>query len=245
MIALLTPTGGRLKQMELCAKFMKQQDYEGEVLWVLVVIPVTVYYIKKSFRENWTIVKVYPEPAWSTGQNTQARNLLVGIKEIKKYLEIKAVFIIEDDDYYSPRYLRIMLSKLKGYDIAGEMYTIYYNPILRGYMRNINGYHASLFQIAFVPELLPIFEMVCATRVRFIDMDFFRTLLSQKKKINLFNNMDLAIGIKGLPGRPGIGMGHKRVNNRLIADPELVKFKKFLGEDWIYYYESTRIHNRS
>jgi hypothetical protein len=107
-IALITPTGGRPKQIQLCAEFMRKQDYKGKVLWVLVddVLPNTVDCVDLvDFRKSWQIVKVFPSPVWSVGQNTQARNLLIGIEIVKNHKDVEAVFIIEDDDYYNPQYL--------------------------------------------------------------------------------------------------------------------------------------------
>jgi hypothetical protein len=234
MIALITPTGGRPKQIELCTKFMLNQDYAGKVLWVLVddVVPTSIKNIPLIFKSNWNIQKVYPTPKWKVGGNTQARNLLEGINVVNRYEDITAVFIIEDDDYYSPQYLRLMNERLKGYDVVGQINTVYYNPIYRGWMRNGNDKHASLFQVAFTPEVLGIFQMACKTPRAFIDMHFFR--LVKTRKVNLFNGKDLAVGIKGLPGRSGIGMGH-RAEIRMTPDPEFVKLKELIGDDYMYY----------
>lgn len=237
MIALITPTGGRSKQIELCSKFMRHQDYEGKVLWVIVddVDPITTNSISLAFRENWEVQKIYPTPKWRmNGKSTQARNLLVGLGVVEKY-EVEAIFIIEDDDYYSPQYLSSMMEKLKGYDIVGQTCTIYYNPIYRGWMRNGNKRHASLFQVAFTPNVIPLFRRSCLTPRAFIDIAFFRLASSMGGyKINLFDGKDLAIGIKGLPGRTGIGMGH-RAEIRMARDPEFEKLKEFIGDDYIYY----------
>jgi hypothetical protein len=234
-IALITPTGGRPKQIQLCAEFMRKQDYKGKVLWVLVddVLPNTVDCVDLvDFRKSWQIVKVFPSPVWSVGQNTQARNLLIGIEIVKNHKDVEAVFIIEDDDYYNPQYLSVMVSKLNGCDIVGQLYTVYYDPVHRGWMRNGNALHASLFQVAFRIEILPIFERICQTRKRFIDMEFFRVV--KGRRINLFDGQDLAIGIKGLPGRVGIGSGH-RMEIKMQRDPDFVKLKELIGEDYKYY----------
>jgi len=230
MIALITPTGGRPKQTKLCAKFMKHQDYEGEVLWVIIddVVPVSTDNIA---RDGWEVIKLFPKPSWNKGQNTQSRNLLVGIEEVKKY-DVEVIFIIEDDDYYCPQYLSMMMEKISGYDVAGQMYTVYYNPVFRGWLQNGNWKHASLFQVAFTSNILPIFELTCQMRRGFIDMNFFRQVLD--KKVNLFDGHDLAVGIKGLPGRTGIGMGH-RAEIRMNPDPEFIKLKELIGDDYMYY----------
>src|SRR5512141_2168967 len=134
MIALITPTGARPKQIALCAKFMCRQDYTGKVLWVLVddAEPVSVNQIPLAFRGHWEIRKLYPIPKWKVGMNTQARNLLAGIEYVKQRDDVEAIFIIEDDDYYGPQYLSTMVKKLEGYEIAGQQYTVYYNPVYRG-----------------------------------------------------------------------------------------------------------------
>ena len=47
MIALITPTGARERQIQLCAQWMKQQTYTGDVTWIIVdeAIPVTDNFI--------------------------------------------------------------------------------------------------------------------------------------------------------------------------------------------------------
>jgi hypothetical protein len=67
----------------------------------------------------------------------------------------------------------------------------------------------------------------------FIDMAFFR-LMGKDIKVNLFDGKDLAIGIKGLPGRKGIGMGH-RAEVKMARDPDFSKLKELIGDDYMYY----------
>lgn len=234
MIALITPTGARPQQIKLCKEFMRKQDYEGEVLWVIVddAIPVTTDHIHLTFRQGWTIEKCFPTPAWKPGMNTQARNLLAGIAEVKKRKSVEAIFIIEDDDYYRPEYLRLMVDALSGHCVAGQIRTIYYNPIIYAYSVNPNIHHASLFQLAFTSNLLPTFEHVCDQRMKFIDIGFFKMI--KDKRIHLFDGTPLAVGMKGLPGRAGIGIGHK-IGRRMIKDENKRMLKEWLKEDYIYY----------
>ena len=56
----------------------------------------------------------------------------------------------------------------------------------------------------------------------------------KRYKINLFNHENLAIGIKGLPGRNGIGVGHHD-NLNLIPDPDWAQLKKLIGNDYMFY----------
>lgn len=242
MIVLITPTGARPKQMKLCAEFMHKQDYKGSVLWIIVddALPVTTKCVPDDFKKNWQILKIYPQQKWQPGQNTQARNLLTA-SEIAKYYTSDCIFIIEDDDYYRSNYLSEMMLRLKDNALIGEIHTIYYNVKRNLWYQNKNVSHASLFEVAFTSQALPIFQRVCKQHVKFIDMRFFTLVKNSKLKINLFDIVPhLAIGIKGLSGRAGIGYGHKMGEGsynlgKMIQDKQRDKLKILLGEDYKYY----------
>lgn len=260
MIILITPTGARAKQILFCADYMKRQNYTGEVLWIVVddalprtsnIIPAQKEFIasekgfievtsldnKEIFRKDWTVVKLYPVPVWEAGQNTQARNLQSGVSFIKILKEnIEGIFIIEDDDWYGENYLTEMANRLKGFDVVGETRTIYYNVQDHTIRPNRNTGHASLFQTGFVPGMLPLFENVLHNKSRFIDMDFFRAC--RGNKVNLLNNVRFSVGMKGMAGRPGIGMGH------IVKVPETqskmsiskcMELKELIGMDYLNY----------
>jgi hypothetical protein len=229
MIALITPTGGRPELIKLCAVWMERQTYPGEVLWVIVddCQPATTDFIAADFKENWKIIKSYPEPFWQPGQNTQARNLKAGI-EIVKGFDVEAIFIIEDDDYYKPCYLEEMMKKLKGYNAAGEIHTIFYHVPLKSWFNIKNKRHSSLFQTAFRPVLLPVFED--CFKYEYIDYYFYRVI----KNKNLFRANHISIGIKGQPGREGISIEHV-FNKKYKSDADHSMLKELLGEDAAYY----------
>lgn len=225
MIALITPTGAREFQLSMCAKYMKAQTYKDPVLWIIVddAEPRTSDFIKDDFRENWTIKKVYPSPVWQVGQNTQGRNLKAGVDELPKHIE--AIFIIEDDDYYKPCYLEEMMKRSSGCLAWGESFTIYYNVALMRWIENKNDAWSSLFQTAFKPAALKYFNMLYGEK--FIDYAFFRLC----PKVKLFRTNDkLSIGIKGIPGRAGIGAGHKFIAH-MEPDPTGEKLTELLGLD--------------
>ena len=231
MIVLITPTGARPAQFDICTHLMKQQTYTGEVMWIIVddAYPVSIDKVTDDFRDGWTIVKVHPSPRWSTGQNTQARNIAAGVQAMKDRIgeTAEAIFIIEDDDYYRPVYLERMMAR-KGHDLWGEMKTIYYNVQHRRHITNANTIHASLFQTAFRPAAIP--AMIKSLPNKFIDCVFW-TLVPDRI---LFQEGDLAIGIKGMPGRGGIGAGHSRAMN-MTPDFQLNWLKSKIGSDAILY----------
>jgi len=206
---------------------MKNQTYTGKVTWVIVDdgLPETTEFIKEDFKENWEIVKVFPRPAWMPGMNTQGRNIAAGLVKVENGKD-NIVFIIEDDDYYKPIYLEKMIQRIGNFDVIGETNTIYYNPVTRRFADNGNKTHASLFQIAFRTNMIPAFTN--CLKNKFIDFVFCRSI--EKSMINLFHDGTLAVGIKGLPGRGGIGAGHSAtfMGN---YDTNLRFLKNLIGED--------------
>jgi len=228
MIALITPTGARIDQFRICAGWMSRQNYEGPVLWIIVDDgpTITTNVVQPDFRKDWEIIKIYPKPVWN-GINTQGRNIKAGIDAVTSHPEfkkIKAIFIIEDDDYYKPVYLTEMMNRLGRYSVIGETNTLYYNVQWRQYCDNNNRQHSSLFQTAFTPDQIPLF--VSCLNNKWIDADFW---MKSKNKY-LFQAGMLSLGIKGMPGRGGIGAGHKR-NMTFIQDMALVNLKQLIGEE--------------
>lgn len=233
MVVLITATGCRPAQFKICAELMKRQTYKGEVLWVIVDdgAAITTDVVPDDFREGWHIMKVYPEPKWQFGMNTQGRNLREGIEAMwKEYhpMQIDAFFIIEDDDWYAPTYLEYTLPKLKGYLAAGEVKTLYYNVVRRDYHINQNERWSSLFQTVFSIGALDTF-IECIDE-KFIDFIFFRKVESP----NLYKGKYLSIGMKGMPGRAGIGAGHGNTLG-MLPDHDMSKIKKAIGDDYKFY----------
>jgi glycosyltransferase involved in cell wall biosynthesis len=210
MIALITPTGARPQQIQLCVEWMKRQIYKGEVLWVVVddAVPITTDFIQDDFKQNWKVVRCYPRPKWEQGQNTQKRNLLAAVNELEKHDGVDYVFIIEDDDYYTPEYLDKMVRYLKGYDAVGQTKSTYFNVVTGKVKKHSNTRHSSLFQTAIhINKLRTFKDILSSDASTFIDIHLWGAL--QGSKVHLFNSVDLSIGMKGLPGRDGIGIGHR------------------------------------
>jgi cellulose synthase/poly-beta-1,6-N-acetylglucosamine synthase-like glycosyltransferase len=231
MVILITPTGGRPKQFELCMRWMQQQTYANKIIWIVIddCEPRTTDILTDDFRDKWTIIRRYPFPRWKEGSNTQSRNLQIGLDIVKVFSEdwIEAVLFIEDDDYYKPDYIQKMVAKLKDFDVVGEINTVYYHVERKGYKVFRNIHHSSLFQTGIRVNMIPVFES--CLKERHIDISFFKKV----QNANLFQGENLAIGIKGLPGRYGIGVGHKGLD--FISDRGMNKLKELIGDDYKFY----------
>lgn len=247
MIVLITPTGARQQQINLCARWMKAQTYTGKVTWLIIddAYPQTTKGIIPGFREGWDIVKQFPTPPWGLGQNTQRRNMDYAMEFLQVNYDmnnIEAIFIIEDDDYYKPVYLDEMMARLGGYWAIGETRTVYYNVVNRTFFINPNMAHASLFQTAFTKEAIPYMKQSHAHH--FIDAQFWK--ICQNKY--LFPGQKFSIGIKGMAGRAGIGAGHK-VNFHMTPDPNMNYLRNTIGGDantYAKYFNAqmAQLHNR-
>jgi hypothetical protein len=221
MLTLLTATGARPKAWSICERLMAAQDYAGPVRWVIVddgdpCQPVTFV------RDGWELDVTHPGPLWSPGQNTQARNLLHGLSRIH---EDARVVVIEDDDWYAQDWLTHVSGELGKAELVGEMRARYYSASLRRGRQLKNTGHASLCATAMRGSALETFREACRNSPKFIDLELWKCHPSK----HLFDGHRV-VGIKGLPGRGGIGMGH-RDDFIGTKDPDGSLLREWVGGD--------------
>jgi len=197
---LLTPTGARPEAFANCVKHMKAQTYDGPVRWVIVDDGPEP--MKTPSVNDWEIVHARPEPFWKPGQNTQARNLREGLAHINPN---GPLVIIEDDDEYAPWWLDKCAEWLKHHDLVGEAPSIYRH--LNGAEKNMHNYeHASLCATAMKGDMIKKFKRILMNYEKGIDYNLWK---QHKRFGKIYPQNGGVTGIKGYPGRPGIGMGHK------------------------------------
>ena len=199
MLTLLTATGARPEAWAICERLMARQDYTGPVRWVIVDDGTEPQPFTFA-REGWTLEVIRPEPCWQPGQNTQARNLAAGLAMIGQDAR---VVVIEDDDYYPPEWLSVVDGWLQSHDLVGESYARYFNVRTGMGHAHRNNQHASLCATACKGKGLVALRKAVANRRTFIDMDLWGRCRGKLRRANL------TVGIKGLPGRDGIGGGHR------------------------------------
>jgi len=219
-ITLITPTGGRPQAFALCEQFMLAQTYSGALQWFVVddCLPPTACSAHQ--------LQVVPNPYWSPGQNTQARNLLEAIP----HAQYDCIVIIEDDDYYAPRYLEYMVGLLQSADLVGISNAQYYNVRTRTYRQHSNTHHASLCSTAMRRSVLQMLQVVCQEKAKWIDIELWARWSGSKSLKSPFNPA-LVVGIKGLPGRPGIGRGHiMNPEHGYNTDKDLQMLTTWIGE---------------
>jgi glycosyltransferase involved in cell wall biosynthesis len=214
-LTLITCTGGRQEAFALCERWIVRQTFNGDVQWLVVddCDPATTLTMGQEL--------IRPTVRWKPGQNTLGRNLLAALP----LAVFDKILFIEDDDYYPPEYLAAMAKLLDSYPIAGEAPARYYNVSTRQFKQLHNGHHASLCQTGIRRELVPSLMRIACREQKFIDIPLWR---DHGRTGPLMPST--AVGMKGMPGRAGIGMGH-RPNAGWSDDQKMQTLCAWIGDD--------------
>lgn len=222
-------TGERPEAFALCQRWMARQTYPGPVRWIVVDDGRDEPRIEA--QEHWEVEVIRPEPLWSPGKNTQSRNVLAGLEAAGPDARL---VIIEDDDWYAPSWLSVCAAALERAELVGESHARYYNVAQRKALQLTNHSHASLCSSALRGVALNTLKQACHGSPDFIDIALWREAANKL----LFRSHGV-VGIKGLPGRPGIGVGHSR---RFPGepDPESKILRSWIGADVAAYFPTEK-----
>jgi len=224
-LTLITPTGGRQQAFDLAVVWMRRQTFDGNVRWI-IVNDVDVDFIAPPMPENWRCEVLTPEPRWQPGENTQARNLLAALEIVGPD---ERVVMIEDDDHYSPDWLETVDQMLDKAELVGETMARYYNVSQHRFRQIENCSHSSMCSTALRGSAIGRLRAECRRKNKFIDMHLWR----KHKSKHLFSGHRV-VGIKGLPGRLGIGSGHHN-NFRGEQDQNGAVLRLWIGADAGFY----------
>jgi len=224
MLTLLTATGMRPEAWAICERLMMRQTFDGDVRWIIVDDGETLQPITFE-RSGWVLDIIRPLPFWQPGQNTQARNLRAGLV---RAMAGDRVVCIEDDDHVGPGYLADVDAWLDRADLVGEPMARYFNVATGAGKQLANNQHCSLCSTAMKGAALEVFRNVVGKNKKFIDLELWRTFAGRK----YISGTRHVVGIKGLPGREGIGVGH-----RMSGAGTSGLLRKWIGDDaGIYGY---------
>lgn len=233
-LSVITPTGDRPEAFRLCELWMSRQTRKPDE-WI--VIDDGWAPIEAEFSIATQVIR--PRELWSK-ENTQAKNLLIGLAAATG----DVIAFIEDDDFYHPDYLLHLSHVIEvGADIVGETRSLYYHLPTRQYLRNENMEHASLCQTMISRRMAGCFADLLQYNHSFYDCLLWQTANVRRNgwKGVLEASRDLCVGIKGMPGRKGIGSGHRPNAQYWHSDPELKTLIELLGEDARHYLPFTRL----
>lgn len=227
MMQIITPTGDRPLAWKLCQRYVERQTYEGPVEWHVVddgIVPIEVNFSRKGYTLH--VHRLEPMAG-----NSQARNLLYLIDQIDKRYP---VVCFEDDDRYAADWLSICATHLERASLVGETRARYYNVAAQVGRQLNNTGHASLCATAMTGDHIERFRHICRTKVKYIDIDLWRG-----SRDSLLFTGHRVVGIKGMPGRGGIGMGHeKRFSGQ--RDPSGALLREWIGADADWYLPASK-----
>lgn len=226
-VSLITPTGARHQAFALCEQWIRNQESIAPHKlkeWIVVDD-----YPKDPTKCTMNQVYIRGPKQWEPGINTQRYNMDVALERVSG----DVIFIIEDDEYYSPEYFKLMLHLLEASSVAGLSNSRYYHLGYQGFKVMKNFQHASLCHTAVkAPAFKILYEAVHSGEYYF-DLNLWEKAQEQGLGCALLSNTNLSIGIKGMPGRAGLGAGHEAVGYK--SDRDLSTLRSWIGKDIEYY----------
>ncbi len=235
MVTLITATCDQPAGFALCERWMKAQTVPFSSMQWIVVDDGVDKYAKTTCGQTY-IRRVRPPMA--SGAYSICSNLLAAAHLVRG----DYVLVIEHDDYYAPTHVERMVALLEERDIVGDDQQRYYHVGMRRWKQYQNR-GAALCQTGFRRALLPTFVEVARecrkADVYGIDAALWRRCMNGGEWIHALRHTRTVVGIKGLPGRRGLGVGHQvdRVAQRWKADPNLRKLEEWAGPDSKAYAE--------
>lgn len=225
MLTIITPTGTRPEAFANCEAMMMAQTFTGPVRWIVIddgTEPTPLGEIKPG----WERIVLRPQPFWSEGQNTQGRNLKVGIAAAREAAqrtgEELRLTVVEDDDAYLPEWLERLSMEMNVAQLVGEGDAIYYNVRFARWKNLGNRRHASLRCSGLRGAAIDALERVLETPHRYYDLRLWRSF----DDTHVFFSR-LTIGIKAMPGRAGIADGHDGLHGH--HDPDGSQLRRLVG----------------
>ena len=204
MICCLTPTGGRPEGLELLARYISAQNYHQPIRWIIVDDCNPATPLPETYYAPFGPIEVEViRPAWHwTDTSTQCKSMALALDQVA---DDDTVIIFEDDDAYLPDHIVDTVKALETFSLVGERFSRYYNVATRRWQLIPGKNHASLASNGVRGDALRLLRNICAVGTRTIDCDLWKQFRGPKHLTEHAN----VIGIKGMPGRGGIGIGHR------------------------------------
>lgn len=229
IVTLINAPGWRPESLRIFQKYLNQQTYSGVIQWVVIDDQSTPLQLGPLMANIQAEIRKGPT-VWQEGLNTQKVNLT----EALKYVKGKYLFFAEEDDFINPKFIETMVWMLDRFVLVGESNSKYFNVAVPGWKQMSNFRHASLSSTGMRIEALPHLQAAIAAQGLYIDIELWGNVRRAGLPTLLFSDKQLSVGIKGMPGRAGIGVGHTKTKDYLI-DPKGDKLAEWIGADIVNY----------
>lgn len=227
---VLTATGDRHESFAMCEHFMARQTYQ-DFFWVVV-----------DDGKTPTEVKLKQEyirrPPSESPRESFRNNMLTLLGWADRH---EIIVFIEDDDWYSEDYLKNVsqaFQERSGIHIYGSAGARYYNVRHRMWKVHQNKTHASLCQTAFTGNLVlgKAMEFLRhGDRPETLDGTLWKRSGLPQRIMHLLPESEDVVGIKGIPGRQGLGIDHDTradlQKKGYASDSCMCKLKSWIGKE--------------
>lgn len=150
--------------------------------------------------------------------------------------DVEKIIFMEDDDWYGPNYLTDAVAALDTVGFYGETHAKRYNVRFPSYGFLTNTDTACLATTGFRAEYLSgVLEQLDAQGARAFDSHLWRWVKQQRLPYTLVPQKNV-IGMKGLPGRAGLGEWHTAPLP--VPDPNFTKLEEWIGKDDAQHYKN-------
>lgn len=246
-VTVVTLTGDRPAAFALCRRWMEKQTRQPDQ-WLIVDDGKEPLSPDINALAGCDYIRREPLP------DDPRHTMIINMKEAVKHIKGDLIIIMEDDEYYAPRYIETLVEKLAQYEVVGIGRSKYYHMSSGAWMQDCNMDNASLAQTAFRASFMPEFCALLDGN-QYVDMRIWKhvgrtDVLRWNKQCKISEQIiqdrgyifddgsqNLYVGMKGLPGRFGICWGHSgshpHYTEKDTADRDVLK--RWLGEDYQYY----------
>ncbi len=220
----ITCTSDRPVAFELCEKFLSRQTLQPAQMLVLDDGEVPVVPTIGQEHHHWPEMR---------GRGSMVRKIRRALAE--GLVTGDAIAFIEDDDWFSPDWLRFCAEGLSRVRLFGEGRALYYTVRGRYWFAHHNMEHASLCSTAIHRDAFPWL----ATQLDVSECPFLDVRLWKKPPCSSHvsdpqrgaGNRRRSIGIKAMPGRTGYGGGHRGRDRSAKDDADLKYLRSLIGDD--------------
>lgn len=195
-VTLITPTADQPTGLALLERYMARQTAPWHQ-WIVTDdgdVPATLTMGQQH------IVRA----RWEEGARSLAGNIRAAIPHVTG----DAVLIVEHDDWYSPEHVATCVANLARAPLTGSRAQRYYNVSARAWitMKNVGS---ALCNTALRAELVPELDRAAALAHSLDSIGLDRIFWEANLSAGLVTDQQTVVGIKGLPGRKGLGLGHR------------------------------------